>query len=98
MEHEGNEERPKERGIESIENNDMIANPEKFKTIGHYKNRVITQSGVLENEIVSVVLQSSVQQTCILQECQKHKPGGPRESLKSRSNNEDLVWWYFLRI
>ena len=39
----------------------------------HSKNKVITQYGLFENENGPRVLKSSVQQTCSLQECQRHK-------------------------
>ena len=39
----------------------------------HSQNKISAQSGLFENEIGSGVLQSSVQRTCLLQECQRHK-------------------------
>ena len=45
-----------------------------FDTIEHSGNRIIFQSGMFENEIGSGVLQSSVRQTRVLQEYQRHKP------------------------
>ena len=43
-------------------------------SIEHSENKIITQSGLFENEIGAGVLQSSVQQTGVLQEYQRHKP------------------------
>ena len=42
--------------------------------IEHSENKIITQSGLFGNEIGPGVLQSSVQQTRVLQEYQRHKP------------------------
>ena len=41
--------------------------------IEHSEHKVIAQSGLLGNEIGPGVLQYSVQQTSVLQECQRHK-------------------------
>ena len=42
--------------------------------IKHSENRIIIQSVMFENEIGPGVLQSSVRQTRVLQEYQRHKP------------------------
>ena len=43
----------------------------RFDTIEHPGNRIIFQSGMFENEIGPGVLQSSVRQTGVLEECAK---------------------------
>ena len=42
--------------------------------IEHSENKIITQSGLYENEIVPGILQSSIQQIRVLQKHQMHKP------------------------
>ena len=39
----------------------------------HFENKIITQTGLFGNKIGPGVLQSRVHQTCLLQECQRHK-------------------------
>ena len=41
--------------------------------IEHFENKIITQTGLFENKIGPGVLQSRVHQTCLLQECLRHK-------------------------
>ena len=57
-----------------------------------FRNKVIAQSGLFENDIGPGVFQFSVQQTCLLQESQRHKPDvtnyGSILSLPSRT----LAW------
>ena len=43
-------------------------------TIEHSENKIITQSGMFENEIGPGLLESSVRQTHALQEYQRHRP------------------------
>ena len=46
----------------------------RIDTVEHSENRIIFQSRMFENEIGPGVLQSSVRQTRVLQEYQRHKP------------------------
>ena len=46
----------------------------RIQSIEHSGNKIIVQSGMFENEIGPVMLQSSVRQTQVLQEYQRHKP------------------------
>ena len=52
----------------------MTSNTSPLSTLTEYsENKIIEQSGLLEKEAGPGVLQSSIHQTCFLQEFQRHK-------------------------
>ena len=61
----------------------QIEHPWIKQLIEHSENKVVTQSGLFENEIGPEVLQSSVRQTPALQENQKHTPSAADVSILS---------------